>query len=144
MDTLTDMNRLSPWEPGIVSLFIYGLLVFGLVGFLLWIAGWLGEKKPGLEKENPYECGVIPTGTAPFRYPVSFYLIAAFFLIFDVEAVYIYSWAIAFERLGWTGWWQICFFIIVLVISLIYVWKKGGLEWGPRARKDPATLKTSS
>ena len=118
-----------------LALFVYGVLAFGLVGILLWIAGWLGEKKLTPEKGRPYECGVIPTGTAPFQYPVAFYLVAAFFLVFDVEAAYLFSWAVAFDRLGWSGWLQISFFIIVLVFSLFYLWKKGGLEWDPKRRK---------
>jgi NADH-quinone oxidoreductase subunit A len=115
-----------------------------LVIALLLTSSWLGEKKPNPEKRRPYECGIIPTGTARFRYPIAFYLIAAFFLIFDVEAAYIFSWAIAFDRLGWTGWLQISFFIVILLISLFYIWKKGGLEWGPTVRKSPATSGTSS
>ena len=143
MKPLPETGILSPWEPGIFSLAIYGLLVLILVAALLFLSRWLGEKKPTPEKSRPYECGVIPTGTARFRYPVAFYLIATFFLIFDVEAVYIFSWAIAFDRLGWAGWWQISFFIIILLISLLYIWKKGGLEWGPTP-KDRDIRETSS
>ena len=144
MEPISSINGLSPWEPGLLALFVHGVLALGLVVFLLWIAGWLGEKKPSLEKTQPYECGVIPTGTARLRDPVAFYLVAAFFLIFDVEAVYIFSWAIAFERLGWSGWLQISFFIIILLVSLLYLWKKGGLEWGPQTRKTRVTQETSS
>ena len=125
----------SPWEPGLLSLLVYAFLVIGLVSILLFLAGWLGEKKKGPEKLRPFESGVIPTGTARFQYPVPFYLIATFFLIFDAEAIFIFSWAVAFHRLGWSGWLQISFFIIVLLISLLYIWKKGGLEWGPTVRK---------
>jgi len=143
MELISGTGTLSPWEPGIFSLAIYGLLVLILIAALLFLSGWLGEKKANPDKLRPYECGIIPTGTARFRYPVAFYLIAAFFLIFDVEAAYIFSWAIAFDRLGWAGWWQISFFIIVLLISLFYLWKKGGLEWGPTP-KDRVIRKTSS
>jgi NADH-quinone oxidoreductase subunit A len=115
-----------------------------LVTVLLLVSNWLGQKKPNPEKLRPYECGVIPTGTVRSLYPVPFYLIAAFFLIFDVEAAYIFSWAIAFDRLGWSGWLQICFFIFILIISLLYIWKKGGLEWGPTAQRSPVTPETSS
>ncbi len=135
MNSLPNVSSLSPWEPGILSLFVYSLLVLGLVGVLLFLCSWLGEKKKGPEKLRPFESGIIPTGTARFRYPVPFYLVATFFLIFDVEAAYIFSWAIAFDRLGWSGWLQISFFIIVLLISLFYIWKKGGLEWGPTSQK---------
>ena len=144
MEPIPNLDVLSPWEPGILALGVFSLMAAFLVIALLFIAGWLGEKKPNPEKLRPYECGIIPTGTARFRYPIGFYLIAAFFLIFDVEAAYIFSWAIAFDRLGWSGWLQISFFIVILLISLFYIWKKGGLEWGPSVRKSPATPETSS
>jgi NADH-quinone oxidoreductase subunit A len=137
-------STLSPWEPGLFSLAVYGLMVLVLIAALLFLSGWLGEKKPNPEKLRPYECGIIPTGTARFRYSIAFYLLAAFFLIFDVEAAYIFSWAIAFDRLGWSGWIQISFFIIILLVSLLYLWFKGGLEWGPTPRKNPMSRETSS
>ena len=140
---MATITPFSPWEPGILALGVFALMSVGLVSALLFVSSWAGEKKPNPEKRRPYECGIIPTGTAWSRYPVNFYLIAAFFLIFDVEAAYIFSWAIAFDRLGWPGWFQISFFIIILLVSLFYIWKKGGLEWGPRAT-NPAIRKTSS
>jgi len=144
MEAVQDISFLSPWEPGILTLALFALLSLILVTVLLLISNWLGEKKPNPEKLRPYECGIIPTDTVRSRYPVAFYLIATFFLIFDVEAAYIFSWAIAFERLGWSGWLQISFFIFILIIGLFYIWKKGGLEWGPKPRKNPVTSETSS
>jgi NADH-quinone oxidoreductase subunit A len=144
MESMPIINPFSPWEPGILALGVFTFMALVLVAALLFVSSWLGEKKPNPEKLRPYECGIIPTGTAWFRYPVAFYLIATFFLIFDVEAVYIFSWAIAFDRLGWAGWLRISFFIVILLISLFYIWKKGGLEWGPPARKNPVTSETSS
>ena len=138
------MNTSTPWEPGLLSFIIYTLLVFLLMTIFLILSGWLGEKKKNPEKSRPYECGIIPTGTTRFPYPVAFYLVATFFLIFDVEAAYIFSWSIAFDRLGWKGWLQISFFIFILLIGLFYIWKKGGLEWGPKTRKGPDTPETSS
>jgi NADH-quinone oxidoreductase subunit A len=135
MKPIPGIGILSPWEPGVLSLVAYGFLVLVLVAILLFLSSWLGEKKRGPEKLRPFESGIIPTGSARFRYPVAFYLIATFFLIFDVEAAYIFSWAIALDRLSWSGWLQISFFIIVLLIGLLYIWKKGGLEWGPTSQK---------
>jgi NADH-quinone oxidoreductase subunit A len=109
-----------------------------LIGVLLFLTWWLGEKKPSMEKLRPYECGIIPTGSARIPYPVPFYLVAIFFLVFDVEAVFIFAWAIAFHELGWTGWLQISFFIVILLLSLLYVWKKGGLDWKQTASR-PST-----
>ena len=119
----------SPWEAGIFSLALYTALVLVLVAVMLFLCGWLGEKKPQSEKAIPYECGIVPTGNARFRYPAPFFRVALFFLIFDLEAVFIFAWAVAFQDLGWTGWLQITFFILVLLLSLFYIWKKGGLEW---------------
>jgi NADH-quinone oxidoreductase subunit A len=125
---------LSPWVPGVFSLIVYFLAVSVVIGALLFLSSCLGEKKPSVEKSRAYESGIIPTGTARLRYPVPFYLVAIFFLIFDVEGAYIFAWAVAWEDLGWTGWLQISFFIIVLLLGLLYIWRKGGLAWGPEAK----------
>ncbi len=127
----------SPWEPGLLSLALYALLVFLVVAVMLFFASRLGERRPASEKSEPYESGIRPTGSARFPFPIPFYLLATFFLIFDVEALYILSWAVAAEPLGWAGWMQITFFIFILLVSLFYIWKKGGLEWGPRSPGSP-------
>jgi NADH-quinone oxidoreductase subunit A len=137
-------STLSPWEPGVFSLVLYAALVIGLIGVLLFITWWLGEKKPTPEKQRPYECGIIPTGSAQFPYPVPFYLVAIFFLIFDVEAAFIFAWAVAMRALGWAGWLEISVFIIILLLSLFYIWKKGGLDWRRKAPDPPAWSKTES
>jgi len=121
----------SPWIPGLLSFALYTAMVLGLLGIVLVLTGWLGEQKLDPEKARPYECGVIPTGGARFRYPVPFYLVAAFFLIFDVEAAFIFAWAVAMVDLGWPGWLQITFFIALLLVGLFYLWKKGALDWKP-------------
>jgi len=134
----------SPWTPGLLSLVIYTALVLGLMAVILILTGWLGEKKNSPEKARPYECGIIPAGSARLPYAVPFYLVAAFFLIFDVEAAFIFSWAIAFDHLGFLGWLQITFFIFVLLLSLAYLWIKGGLDWGPSTSTSRSIPKTSS
>lgn len=126
------VNELSPWQPGIFSLVFYAILVFGAIVALLFVISWLGERRPSPEKSVPYECGIVPTGSARFRHPVPFYLVAIFFLIFDIEAAFIFSWAVAFVPLGVAGWLRICSFIFVLLISLFYLWAKGGLDWRRR------------
>jgi len=136
MNPTSRIGTLSPWEPGILPLIVYAFLVLVLMAIFLFLSSWLGEKRIHPEKLRPFESGIIPTGSAQLRYPVPFYLMATFFLIFDVEAAYIFSWAIAFDRLGWSGWLQISFFIAVLLITLFYIWKKGGMEWGPARPKE--------
>ncbi len=136
MQPVVASGSLSPWEPGVFSLVVFGLMIMALIALLLFVASYLGQRTPNSEKYRPYESGVIPTGSARLRYPVPFYLVAIFFLLFDVEGAYIFSWAIAWEELGWAGWLQISFFITVLILGLAYIWNKGGLEWGPtRAKK---------
>jgi NADH-quinone oxidoreductase subunit A len=122
-------------EPGIFTLGLYAGLVFALTGALLFLCSWLGEKQGTSEKRRAYECGMVPTGSARFRYPVPFYLVAIFFLIFDVEAAFIFAWAVAFEELGWAGWLRIAFFITILLFGLFYIWRKGGLDWRTRVSR---------
>ncbi|MGE0083072.1 MAG: NADH-quinone oxidoreductase subunit A [Desulfococcaceae bacterium] len=135
MHPVTDMSALSVWNPGIFSLTVFGIIVTVLIGFLLFLSFWLGEKKPNAEKMRVYESGIIPSGSARLRYPVPFFMVAIFFLLFDVEGAYIFSWAVACKDLGWSGWMQMSFFIIILLLGLVYVWRKGGLEWGPSMKK---------
>jgi NADH-quinone oxidoreductase subunit A len=144
MQPVDTAAALSPWEPGYFSLVVYGVMVLGLIGVLLFLSSWLGERRPSPEKLRPYESGIIPTGSARFNHPVSFYLVAIFFLIFDVEAMYIFSWAVVAEDLGWRGWLQMSVFVVVLLLTLFYVWRKGGLDWGPAAGKRPTSPTTSS
>jgi NADH-quinone oxidoreductase subunit A len=135
MESVGTYAAFSPWEPGIFSLVVYGVMVFALIGAFLLLCTWPGENKPSPEKNMPYECGIIPSGAARFRYPVPFYLVAIFFLIFDVEAAYIFAWAVAFEPLGWFGWVRISFFIVMLLLGLFYLWSKGELDWKVKSRR---------
>jgi NADH-quinone oxidoreductase subunit A len=122
-------GTLTPWDPGLPALFLYCLMILALMGFLLFLSSWLGEKKITANKALPFECGIIPTGPAQVNYPVPFYRVAVFFLLFDVEAAFIFAWAVAFLELGWSGWLQISFFIILLLAGLFYIGKKKGLDW---------------
>ena len=134
MQPITGTGALSPWQPGMFSLVLYVAVVMVLIAVLLFLSRWLGQRKTDEEKMRPYESGIIPTGPARLRYPVPFFMVAIFFLIFDVEGAFIFSWAIAAKSLGWTGWLQIGFFILVLMGGLVYIWVKGGLEWGQSTR----------
>lgn len=131
MQQITETGLLSAWQPGIFSLSVYLVIVLALTLLLLFLSRWLGQRVPSVDKSRPYESGIIPTGPARLRYPVPFFMVAIFFLIFDVEGAYIFSWAVAAKELGWTGWFQISFFIFVLIAGLVYIWAKGGLGWGP-------------
>jgi NADH-quinone oxidoreductase subunit A len=139
MRPIETTNVLSPFDPGIFSLVVYGLVVFVLIGMMLFLSAWLGEKRSSEEKLRPYESGIIPTGTARLHHPVPFYLVAIFFLLFDVEGIFIFSYAVCAKELSWLGWFKINFFIMILLLGLAYIWRKGGLDWGP-ARNDHSNL----
>jgi NADH-quinone oxidoreductase subunit A len=98
---------------------------------MLMAAWWFGDKKTSPNKEMPYESGVIPTGSARLRLYIPFYLLAIFFIVFDVETAFIFTWAVVWDQLGLGGLIHITFFIVALLLGLVWIWLKGGLEWGP-------------
>ena len=123
--------NISDLAADLLPLALYTTVTVTLIGVLLLAAWWLGANTTSPNKELPYESGIIPTGSARLAYPVPFYLIAIFFIVFDVEAVFIFTWAVAWDQLGRAGLIHITFFIVVLLLGLVWLWIKGGLEWGP-------------
>ena len=93
------------------------------------LSSLLGPRRPDPEKLSPYECGVEPVGTARERVSVKFYLVAMLFIIFDMEIVFLYPWAVVFQQLRLFGLMAMGSFLLVLLVGYFYVWKKGGLEW---------------
>jgi NADH-quinone oxidoreductase subunit A len=89
----------------------------------------VGMKKPTAVKLAPYECGMPPVGTARERVSVKFYIVAMLFILFDIEAVFLYPWAVMFKRLWMFGFIEMGVFIVILLVGYVYVWKKGALEW---------------
>jgi NADH-quinone oxidoreductase subunit A len=122
-------------HPSFYHLLIYTVIAVTLIGGLLLAAWWLGDKRLSARKGGPYESGVQPSGSARLAWPVPFYLVAIFFIIFDVEAAFIFAWAVAWEPLGLSGLVQITVFIVILAAGLIWLWLKGGLDWGPSASR---------
>lgn len=106
------------------------LLTAGAIAFAFWgLATFLGRKKyPSPGKNAPYECGSESTG-GQVKMSVKFYLTAILFVVFDIEAVFVYPWAIRFRELGWLGLAEMVSFLSVIAVALVYVWKKGALEW---------------
>jgi len=124
--------------PSLASLLTFGaytIIAIGLIGLLLFLAWFLGQRTSSPIKNEPYESGISPTGQAHLGEPVPFYLVAIFFIVFDVEMVFVVSWAVAYDLLGWAGYLQITFFIVILFLGLVWLWKMGGLEWGPQPRR---------
>jgi len=111
---------------------VYFAAVLVLVAGMLTLSYFLGQRHHEKATGEPYESGIVSTGSARLRFSAQFYLIAMLFVIFDLETVFIFAWAVAFRQLGWTGYLGILFFIVVLVAALIYEWRVGALDWGNR------------
>jgi NADH-quinone oxidoreductase subunit A len=90
---------------------------------------WLGPRHPTEEKLSTYESGMEPVKSARERFSVKFYLVAMLFLLFDIEVVFMYPWAVKFRELGLLGFVEMAVFIAVLLVGLLYIWKKGALRW---------------
>lgn len=124
----------SPQQIELIPLAVYSVIAVALISGLLLAAYYLGSGRDNSEKRIPYESGALPTGSARHASQVPFYLIAIFFIIFDVEGAFILTWATAWDLLGLPGLVHITIFITVLLLGLVWLWMKGGLEWGPSAR----------
>jgi NADH-quinone oxidoreductase subunit A len=116
-------------------LLLYGAIVLSLVLAMLGLSFILGQRHNERATSDPYEGGILSTGSARMRFSSQFYLIAMLFVIFDVETIFIVSWAIAFRELGWYGYAGVLIFIILLVVVLLYEWRNGALDFGPDGRK---------
>jgi NADH-quinone oxidoreductase subunit A len=107
------------------------LLVAGVLGAVVsFTSAFLGPRRPSAVKSTVFEAGSEPSpGSARQRFAVKFYVVALLFIVFDVETVFLYPWAVNFKALGWFGYVEMLVFAITLVIGLAYVWKKGALDW---------------
>ena len=118
----------------LLPLALHMLAVLGLIVSMLLVSWLLGERHKETYTGTPYESGIIPTGTPQGRLSVHFYLVAMFFVIFDLEAVFLYAWAISVREVGWIGFAEALVFIVVLLLGLAYLWRQGALDWGTTAR----------
>jgi NADH-quinone oxidoreductase subunit A len=108
-----------------------------LAGVLLMASSLIGRRRPSRAKMSPYECGVAPVGDAREPFSVKFYLVAMVFILFDVEAIFLYPWAYVYRELNWFGFFEMLLYIAILLAGYVYLWKKGTLDWTrPAARRD--------
>ena len=124
----------TPQISDYIPLMIILIVAVGLASVLVGLSWILGPKKPSAAKLAPYECGVTPVGSARERFPVKFYLIAMLFIVFDIETVFLYPWAVTFTHwnshaLQVFSLLEMVVFIIILFVGYIYVWQKGAFEW---------------
>jgi NADH-quinone oxidoreductase subunit A len=127
--------------PILWPLAVYFGLVLLVVAGMLGISYVLGEKHKERATGQPYESGILTTGSARVRLSAKFYLVAMFFVIFDLEAVFLFSWAVAAVELGWAGYAEVLVFVAILLAALIYLWRLGALDWGTDRRKSQSFKK---
>lgn len=122
-------------------LVLYFVLVILVVAGMLGISYVLGERHKERATGEPYESGILATGSARIRLSAKFYMVAMFFVIFDLEAVFIFSWAIAWRELGWVGYAEVVVFIAILLAALVYLGRQGALDWGTTRRRSMRSTK---
>ncbi|KPK94509.1 MAG: NADH-quinone oxidoreductase [Deltaproteobacteria bacterium SM23_61] len=112
-----------------LPIFLFFAIALGFVLMTLFLSAVIGKRKVTHPKMLPYECGMDPIGEARNPFSVKFYIVAMLFIIFDIEAVFLYPWAVSFRDLKIFGLVEMAVFIAILLVGFIYVWKKGALEW---------------
>ena len=111
------------------SLLLMFILAAGLSGALVVVSAIVGKHKRTREKDQPYECGIRPTGDAREPISVQFYMVALLFILFDIEAIFLYPWALVYHDLKLFGFVEMLVYIIILLAGYIFLWKKGALDW---------------
>ena len=114
---------------------LYALLVLIIAGSMIGLSALLGERHRERFTNQPYEGGILSEGTARVRFSIKFYMMAMFFVVFDLESVFLYTWAVAARELGWLGYGEALVFMVVLMAALIYLWRLGALDWSPEGQK---------
>ncbi len=117
---------------------IYAIAVIIIAAVMVGASYLLGQRHRDSDMEEPYESGILATGSARMRFDIKFYMIAMFFIIFDLESVFIFVWSVSLFENGWPGYIGMAVFISVLLAMLVYLWRIGALEWGPRKRRTAA------
>jgi NADH-quinone oxidoreductase subunit A len=116
------------------NLILYSVAVLAITGSMLLISFVLGQRHREKATGEPFESGIVSTGGARLRFSAHFYIVAVFFVVFDLEAVFIVAWAIAFREVSWAGFWGITIFIGILLIILLYEWRNGALDFAPSGK----------
>jgi NADH-quinone oxidoreductase subunit A len=113
-----------------LPILIHLLVVCGLAGAIVGLSTLLGFRRPTRAKLQAYECGMTAVGDARQRFSVKFYLVAMLFILFDVEAVFLYPWAVVLRELKMFGFWEMLVYIVIVLVGFFYIWKKGAIDWG--------------
>ncbi len=121
--------------PTLWPFLLYALAVLAIAAIMLGLSHFLGERHKEKQTDQVFESGVKPTGSARKPFSIHFYVVAMFFVVFDLEVVFILSWAISIRETGWAGYLGLLTFVIDLLAVLIYVWRIGALDFGPSGKK---------
>lgn len=132
------MNTSQISHPMLWPLAVFFIATLLLVMFILALSYILGQRHRGRAADEIYECGLVSTGSARVRFAAKFYLIAMFFVIFDLESVFILVWSVGVRELGWIGYVEVAVFIGILLAALFYLWRVGAFEWGTSKHKKEA------
>ena len=119
----------------LLQLIIYFGAVVAVTGIMLGGAYLLGQRHHAKAADEPFESGIVPAGDVHIRFSVQFYLLAIFFVIFDMESVFLFAWSVALQEAGWPGFIEALIFIGVLIAALIYLWFIGALDWRTRRQR---------
>lgn len=121
----------------VLPFILFVLVVAGMLGACLIMSWYLGSRtRHGGAQDIPYESGIVPVGEAEdMRLSIEFYLIAIFFVIFDLETIFIVAWAVSAQESGWSGYFAVALFIVILLVALLYELRTGALEWGVKSRR---------
>ncbi|MBF0125112.1 MAG: NADH-quinone oxidoreductase subunit A [Magnetococcales bacterium] len=114
---------------GYFPVLVFLLVAVGMAVFMLGGSWLVGVKRPHPDKGDRYECGFAPMSRVRMRFDVRFYLIAILFIVFDIEAAFLFPWAVVFKEIGTFGFVEMVLFLLVLLVGYAYAWKKGALEW---------------
>jgi NADH-quinone oxidoreductase subunit A len=128
-----DMSEIS--SPVMWPFAVFFILTLLLVMMILAVSFVLGQRHRSRASDEIYECGLVSTGSARVRFAAKFYLMAMFFVIFDLESVFILVWSVGVRELGWSGYVEVAVFIGILLAALFYLWRVGALEWGTLKQK---------
>ena len=113
---------------------VQGIIAIGLASVLIGLSYLLGKKVRNRVKDMPYESGIAPTGDARQRFSVKFYLVAMLFILFDIEAIFLYPWAVVYRDLKMFGFIEMLIFVVLILSGFFYIWKKGALDWSQAER----------
>jgi NADH-quinone oxidoreductase subunit A len=134
-------SELEKYFPVLVQVLVAAVLAASLT----LLSSILGKRAKSPQKDTPYECGMAPTGDARDRFSIKFYLVAMIFILLDIEAVFLYPWAVVYRQLKWFAFFEMLLFIVLVLVGYIYVWKKGALDWAiPERPRKAAPSKTES